>query len=76
MQALSIEKKQFQALPEFAQRQVYDFFLFVKNKYSYSVSDKPCHKEHEFDFIDYYSNNPVILKKNTKFLTREEANER
>ena len=29
-----------------------------------------------FDFIEYYTNNPVNLKANTIYLTRDEAHER
>jgi hypothetical protein len=56
MQALNIEKKQFQALPEFSQRQVYDFFLFVKNKYSSSMSGF-----NETDEAAMYANNSANL---------------
>jgi hypothetical protein len=34
----AIEQQQWQSLPEHAQREVYDFFLFIKQRYEQSVA--------------------------------------
>lgn len=39
-------------------------------------NDFMSNNKKEFDFIEYYANNPVRLDDDIVFLTREEANER
>ena len=34
MRVKAIDKREWQALPEHAQREVYDFFLFIKQRYT------------------------------------------
>ena len=52
----TIDKQEWQALPEHAQREVYDFFLFVKQRYAKNNKDTQRDRAETLLFSNHSAN--------------------